>query len=197
MVKRKEKEKSRWRKERNKDPEYPMVKIKKKSKSPWKKDGAGEDTRREDWPHASKSRYDVLIYLEDSLDGSLADYSLKCHNMKPLHFWLFLRWLLSVLFHLGGEICAECSASDPVWASVNRCVFICDECVTIHRSLGRHVSHVKHRHKSSWNPSLLSMVKALACKFASFLVTTKRLYKRVCPSVRRSVHWWRFCFSAV
>ena len=35
--------------------------------------------------------------------------------------------------------------------------------------------------------------------YLQFLVATKRLYKRFCPSVRPSVRpsvgWWRFCFS--
>ena len=46
---------------------------------------------------------------------------------------------------------------DPKWASVNRGVLICDECCSIHRSLGRHISQVKSLKKGSWAPTLLSV----------------------------------------
>lgn len=39
-------------------------------------------------------------------------------------------------------VCADCDANNPQWASINRGVYICDECNSIHRQLGRLVSHV-------------------------------------------------------
>ena len=39
--------------------------------------------------------------------------------------------------------CADCGASAPTWASINRGVLLCSSCTSAHRSLGRHVSHVK------------------------------------------------------
>ncbi|XP_078536175.1 ARF GTPase-activating protein GIT1 isoform X7 [Lissotriton helveticus] len=60
------------------------------------------------------------------------------------------------------EVCADCSAPDPGWASINRGVLICDECCSVHRSLGRHISMVKHLRHSSWPSSLLQMVHTLA-----------------------------------
>ncbi|XP_029650892.1 ARF GTPase-activating protein GIT1 isoform X2 [Octopus sinensis] len=59
------------------------------------------------------------------------------------------------------EVCADCSAPDPTWASVNRGVLICQECCSVHRSLGRHISQVKHLKKAQWNPSRLAMVRHL------------------------------------
>lgn len=59
------------------------------------------------------------------------------------------------------DICGDCGALEPGWASVNRCIFLCDECCSIHRSLGRHVSHVKSLKKGSWSPSQLLMVRTL------------------------------------
>ena len=46
---------------------------------------------------------------------------------------------------------------EPGWASLNRAILLCDECCSIHRSLGRHVSHVKSLQKGIWNPNLLSV----------------------------------------
>ncbi|KAL1132456.1 hypothetical protein AAG570_010411, partial [Ranatra chinensis] len=50
---------------------------------------------------------------------------------------------------------------DPGWAVVNRGVLICDECCSVHRSLGRHISQVKSLKKSYWSPSQNAMVFAL------------------------------------
>nr|XP_020441660.1 ARF GTPase-activating protein GIT1 isoform X2 [Monopterus albus] len=65
------------------------------------------------------------------------------------------------------EICADCSAPDPGWTSINRGVLICDECCSVHRSLGRHISIVKHLRHSGWPPALLQMVQTLASNGAN------------------------------
>uniref|UniRef100_A0A8C6LMZ4 G protein-coupled receptor kinase interacting ArfGAP 2b n=1 Tax=Nothobranchius furzeri TaxID=105023 RepID=A0A8C6LMZ4_NOTFU len=59
------------------------------------------------------------------------------------------------------EVCADCSAPEPRWASVNRGVLICDECCSIHRGLGRHSSQVRHLTHCPWPPSQLQMVQTL------------------------------------
>ncbi|XP_042250778.1 ARF GTPase-activating protein GIT2b isoform X3 [Thunnus albacares] len=59
------------------------------------------------------------------------------------------------------EVCADCSAPEPRWASVNRGVLVCDECCSIHRGLGRHSSQVRHLTHSQWPPSQLQMVQTL------------------------------------
>uniref|UniRef100_A0A3Q2T6R1 GIT ArfGAP 1 n=1 Tax=Fundulus heteroclitus TaxID=8078 RepID=A0A3Q2T6R1_FUNHE len=55
----------------------------------------------------------------------------------------------------------------PGWASINRGVLICDECCSVHRSLGRHISIVKHLRHSGWPPTLLQMVQTLASNGAN------------------------------
>ncbi|KAL2096107.1 hypothetical protein ACEWY4_008255 [Coilia grayii] len=65
------------------------------------------------------------------------------------------------------EVCADCSAPDPGWTSINRGVLICDECCSVHRSLGRHISIVKHLRHSGWPPALLLMVQTLASNGAN------------------------------
>ncbi|KFO10980.1 ARF GTPase-activating protein GIT2, partial [Balearica regulorum gibbericeps] len=54
-----------------------------------------------------------------------------------------------------------CSFSDPCWASINRGILICDECCSVHRSLGRHISQVRHLKHTPWPPTLLQMVETL------------------------------------
>ncbi|XP_049866740.1 ARF GTPase-activating protein Git isoform X2 [Pectinophora gossypiella] len=62
------------------------------------------------------------------------------------------------------EVCADCGASDPSWASINRGLLLCAECCSVHRSMGRHISHVKSLRQGTWPPSLLAMVQALTAQ---------------------------------
>ncbi|KAL0979700.1 hypothetical protein UPYG_G00188410 [Umbra pygmaea] len=59
------------------------------------------------------------------------------------------------------EVCADCSVPEPRWASVNRGVLICDECCSVHRSLGRHSSQVRHLTHTTWPATQLQMVQTL------------------------------------
>ncbi|XP_070689185.1 ARF GTPase-activating protein GIT2a isoform X3 [Pempheris klunzingeri] len=59
------------------------------------------------------------------------------------------------------ELCADCSVPEPRWASVNRGVLICDECCSVHRSLGRHSSQVRHLTHTPWPSTQLQMVQML------------------------------------
>jgi len=59
------------------------------------------------------------------------------------------------------SICADCGSSSPSWASVNRGVLICSDCCSVHRSLGRHISHVKCLKHGTWIPEQLTMVQSL------------------------------------
>lgn len=42
----------------------------------------------------------------------------------------------------GNDICAECSAPEPDWASLNLGILLCIECSGVHRNLGVHISKV-------------------------------------------------------
>lgn len=65
------------------------------------------------------------------------------------------------------DICADCSAPNPAWASINRGVLICNDCCSVHRSLGRHISQVRHLKHGSWTQSLLQMVNTLVANGAN------------------------------
>ncbi|XP_064620292.1 ARF GTPase-activating protein GIT1-like isoform X3 [Lineus longissimus] len=92
------------------------------------------------------------------------------------------------------DICADCSALDPTWASINRGVLICDECCSVHRSLGRHISQVKSLKKGSWNPTELQMVHQLVSQGAnsiwehSLLDPGQNKQGRRKPNARDPVH---------
>lgn len=99
--------------------------------------------------HSSKVRQDHQLHNVD-----------KCmcrHNSKSL---TFLKNQISVIICQSGR--SETSWDflpfpDPSWASVNRGTFICDECCSVHRSLGRHISQVRHLKHTPWPPTLLQV----------------------------------------
>ena len=64
-------------------------------------------------------------------------------------------------------ICGDCSDDSCQWASVNRGVYLCDDCVTIHRQLGRHYSQIKHLKQSQWEQSLHQMLQNLVSNGAN------------------------------
>lgn len=42
----------------------------------------------------------------------------------------------------GNNMCADCGASEPDWASLNLGALLCIECSGVHRNLGVHISKV-------------------------------------------------------
>ena len=54
----------------------------------------------------------------------------------------------------GNTQCADCSGSNPTWASINLGIMLCIECSGIHRSLGVHISKVRSVQLDDWEPEL-------------------------------------------
>ena len=71
-------------------------------------------------------------------------------------------------------VCGDCGAPGPCSASINRGILLCSDCCSVHRSLGRHISHIKclplrgasdgKTSEGVWIPEQLNMVQNLyAC----------------------------------
>ncbi|KAI6647930.1 ARF GTPase-activating protein GIT2 isoform X6 [Oopsacas minuta] len=60
--------------------------------------------------------------------------------------------------------CADCSFPQVNWISINKGVYLCDDCCSIHRSLGRHLSYVRSIEKQRWPDGLLQMCMSLLQK---------------------------------
>merc|ERR1719195_1742606 len=52
----------------------------------------------------------------------------------------------------GNEVCADCAAPAPAWASVNLGLVMCITCSGLHRELGSHVSKVRSLQLDTWPP---------------------------------------------
>jgi RhoGEF domain/Putative GTPase activating protein for Arf/PH domain/IQ calmodulin-binding motif len=60
----------------------------------------------------------------------------------------------------GNDRCADCSAPDPRWVSVNLGVYLCDDCGSIHRRLGA-VSRVKPLLHGRWSEAQIAELQSL------------------------------------
>lgn len=63
----------------------------------------------------------------------------------------------------GNDFCAECSAPEPDWASLNLGILLCIQCSGLHRNLGVHISKVRSitLDVKVWEPTILDLFSAL------------------------------------
>ncbi|XP_058097997.1 ADP-ribosylation factor GTPase-activating protein AGD4-like isoform X2 [Magnolia sinica] len=69
----------------------------------------------------------------------------------------------------GNNICAECGAPEPDWASLNLGILICIECSGVHRNLGVHISKVRSLtlDVKVWEPTILDLFGALGNSYCN------------------------------
>ncbi|KAJ4772219.1 hypothetical protein LUZ62_020188 [Rhynchospora pubera] len=69
----------------------------------------------------------------------------------------------------GNDVCAECSAPEPDWASLNLSILMCIECSGVHRNLGVHISKVRSLRLDVkvWEPVICDLFHALGNSYAN------------------------------
>ncbi|XP_077428097.1 arf-GAP with GTPase, ANK repeat and PH domain-containing protein 2 isoform X7 [Vanacampus margaritifer] len=61
----------------------------------------------------------------------------------------------------GNNLCVDCEAQNPTWASLNLGALICIECSGIHRNLGTHLSRVRSLDLDDWPGELTQVLSAI------------------------------------
>ncbi|XP_061627582.1 arf-GAP with GTPase, ANK repeat and PH domain-containing protein 2 isoform X4 [Phyllopteryx taeniolatus] len=61
----------------------------------------------------------------------------------------------------GNNLCVDCEAPNPTWASLNLGALICIECSGIHRNLGTHLSRVRSLDLDDWPGELTQVLSAI------------------------------------
>lgn len=69
------------------------------------------------------------------------------------------RILLELVSQPGNDVCADCKARTPRWASHNLGIFICVNCASIHRKMGTHISKVKSLTLDTWTKEQVEHMK--------------------------------------
>ncbi|KAJ3903195.1 hypothetical protein F5879DRAFT_960626 [Lentinula edodes] len=72
-----------------------------------------------------------------------------------------LKILLDIAAQPGNDVCADCKARAPRWASHNLGIFICVNCAAIHRKIGTHVTKVKSLTLDSWTKEQVERMKEM------------------------------------
>lgn len=73
------------------------------------------------------------------------------------------RAYMIILAMPGNDVCADCGAQQPKWASINLGITLCIECAGIHRSLGVHLSKVRSLTLDTevWSPEIVQLMLSL------------------------------------
>ncbi|ONM03413.1 Discolored-paralog2 [Zea mays] len=69
----------------------------------------------------------------------------------------------------GNNMCADCGALEPDWASLNLGALLCIECSGVHRNLGVHISKVRSLTLDVrvWEPSVINLFQSLGNMFVN------------------------------
>ncbi|KAL5018750.1 hypothetical protein ScPMuIL_004472 [Solemya velum] len=88
--------------------------------------------------------------------------------------------LLNLVQKEGNNVCAECSAAGPEWASCNLGIFLCPDCAQNHRGLGTDISRVKNINIDNWEDNQLQALTEIGNERA------RRVHEQFLPPFYRN-----------
>lgn len=113
-----------------------------------------------DWIHAIQVSQTTLMqsYLQYNLNGGGEDPEKK--EQLDVELEKSKKKLSNIMQSNGNNVCADCGAEDPIWASINWGVFICIECSGVHRQMGTHISKVRSVTMDKWDADVLEFMES-------------------------------------
>lgn len=123
---------------------------------------------------SSLDKNSVSCHLERA-SRNLQHHRLNAKHEKPIDVLRNVR---------GNDVCADCGASDPDWASLNLGVLVCIECSGVHRNLGVHISKVRSLtlDVKVWEPSVINLFQSLGNTFAN------SIWEELLPATNNEKH---------
>ncbi|KAK3731516.1 hypothetical protein QZH41_008549 [Actinostola sp. cb2023] len=67
----------------------------------------------------------------------------------------------------GNEICVDCGAQNPDWASLNLGALVCIECSGVHRNLGTHLSRIRSLDLDDWPSEFTAVMCSIGNELAN------------------------------
>ncbi|GMR44562.1 hypothetical protein PMAYCL1PPCAC_14757, partial [Pristionchus mayeri] len=110
---------------------------------------AASAEEREEWVKAIEGQIDAALQKQTSAPSS---------QTRVLGARTEVTAILSIP---GNEVCADCAAARPEWASLNLGTVICMECSGVHRNLGSHISKVRSLKFDEWPVEYLSVMRSI------------------------------------
>lgn len=99
----------------------------------------------------------------------------------------------------GNDLCVDCDAPNPDWASLNLGILMCIECSGIHRNMGSHISKVRSLNLDEWPPGHLSVMLAIGNALANSIFEARtQLNIKPAPNTSREEkeQWIRLKYEA-
>ncbi|KAJ3507376.1 hypothetical protein NLJ89_g6340 [Agrocybe chaxingu] len=86
----------------------------------------------------------------------------------------------------GNNICADCKARLPRWASQNLGIFICVNCASIHRKIGTHITKVKSLTMDDWTKDQVEHMKSMGNRKSNAIYNPNELKHPPPPNLEDS-----------